>query len=511
MEPIDTTESDNQQFESRRLEVFQSKPDFNPYPHKFNVTMSFEEYINKYSHVETGSRHHELVECVAGRIQEKRNSGKKLFFYTVKFNGFTLQYLADIKEYENQDKFAEINDLIHRGDIVGVRGFVGKSLKGELSIYPLELVLLTPCYKAIQKEYIGVTNMDIRIRNRHLDMIVNPKTIQTFKTRSRVISELRKFLDSKNFIELQTPVLSDHAGGASAKPFVTHHNALDQKMYLRIATELHLKRLVIGGLERVYEIGPQFRNESIDSSHLPEFYSVEAYGAYLDYRDWMNWTEEFLFGLIMRIHGQPQIPYLPANKDTELIIDFTPPYRKIDIMTELTNRLEVNFPKDLSTEEARLFLDQLCKDNNVDCSPPRTASRLLDKLIGHYIEPQCVNPTFLMNHPLIMSPLAKQHRDFPHLTERFELFICGMELANSYTELNNHLTQIERFSYQAKERVQGDEEAQGIDESFVDALRYGLPPCGGFGLGIERLVMFMTNCNSIRDVIPFPATHNNDQ
>ena len=498
-----------QQFENNRLAEFKSLAGygFNPYPHKFPVTLSFQDYIEKYNHIETGSRHKELVECIAGRVLEKRGNGKKLAFYTVKSNEHTLQYLADKKEYENEDNFTNINNLIHRGDIVGARGFVGKSLKGELSIYPLELVLLSPCYKYLPKQFQGIVDIDIRMKNRHLDMIANPKVIQTFKIRSKVIREIRKFLEDMDFIELQTPVLSNHAGGASAKPFVTKHNDLDQKMYLRIAPELYLKKLVIGGIDRVYEIGPQFRNEKCDGTHNAEFQSLEFYMAYADYNDLFQICEDMLSNIVMKIHNGYQVNYLPMHKTEEITIDFTPPYKKIDIMSELTNLTGATFPKDLTTEDARLFLDQLCQDLNVDCSNPRTASRLIDKLIGHYLEPQCINPTFLMNHPLVMSPLAKQHRSDPNLTERFELFVCGMELANAYTELNNHITQIERFTYQQVERFQGDDEAQSIDEGFVDALRYGLPPCCGFGCGIDRIVMFLTNNNSIREVIPFPATH----
>jgi lysyl-tRNA synthetase class 2 len=502
---MDYQSTEELQFEQSRLETFSKLNNFDPYPHKFSTTITFEEYINKYKNIESGSRCKEYVECVAGRVLEKRGNGKKLFFYTVTSNGYNLQYLADIKEYEDQSKFIEINNLIHRGDIVGVRGFVGKSLKGELSIYPLELVLLSPCYKFLPKQFFGVTDIDTRIRKRYLDMILNQNVVNTFRMRSKVISEIRRYLDDRGFTEVQTPVLSTHAGGANAKPFITYHNDLKQDMYLRIAPELYLKKLVVGGIERVYEIGQQFRNESIDNTHVPEFMSLEFYMAYADYYDLMSMCEELLSTIAMKTNNKLKISYKPINKNEEIFIDFTPPFKKIDIMSELVNKTGATFPDDLTTDSARMFLDELCNSLGVICSPPRTTSRLIDKLIGHFIEPHCINPTFLINHPLVMSPLAKNHRENSQLTERFELFVNGMELANAYTELNNHLIQIDRFTYQQKEKTLGDVEAQTIDESFIDSLRYGLPPTGGFGLGIERLVMFMTNNNSIREVVPFPA------
>jgi lysyl-tRNA synthetase class 2 len=233
--------------------------------------------------------------------------------------------------------------------------------------------------------------------------------------------------------------------------------------------------------------------------------SLEFYMAYADYYDLMSMCEELLSTIAMKTNNKLKISYKPINKNEEIFIDFTPPFKKIDIMSELVNKTGATFPDDLTTDSARMFLDELCNSLGVICSPPRTTSRLIDKLIGHFIEPHCINPTFLINHPLVMSPLAKNHRENSQLTERFELFINGMELANAYTELNNHLIQIDRFTYQQKEKTLGDVEAQTIDESFIDSLRYGLPPTGGFGLGIERLVMFMTNNNSIREVVPFPA------
>jgi lysyl-tRNA synthetase class 2 len=395
------------------------------------------------------------------------------------------------------------NDLIHRGDIVGVRGFAGKSLKGELSIYALELKLLTPCLRFLPKLAFGLTDPEIRARKRYFDLIANHDVREVFITKSKIFGQIRKYLDDRGFIEVHTPILSLNAGGASAKPFVTHHNDLDQSMFLRIAPELYLKQLVVGGLNRVYELGPQFRNESIDPSHNPEFSSLEFYMAYADYNDLFTMCEELFATIVSAIHGTLKVKYKPLNRD-EITIDFTPPYRRLDMIPELERRTGTAFPKDLSSDSTREFLDDLCTTLHVECGAPRTTARLIDKLVSHFIEPDCQNPTFIMNQPLVMSPLAKQHRDFPQLTERFELFIAGMELANAYTELNDPQIQRLRFEEQAKAKNLGDDEAQTIDEPFLDSLEYGLPPTGGFGLGIERLDMLMTNRNTIRDVITFP-------
>jgi len=485
-------------YEKDRLDQFSKMDNFDPYPHTFPITITFQDYINKYGSVENASRHKDLVECVAGRVLEKRNSGKKLFFYTVMSNGLTIQYLADISEYEDQSQFLNDNNLIHRGDIIGVRGFVGKSKKNELSIYPLKLTLLSPCYKFLPKQFYGVTDPDIRIKKRHLDMIANQKIIGTFKTRSFIIKEVRNFLDNQQFVEVETPILSTKFGGANAKPFTTFHNALNKDMFMRIAPELYLKRLVIGGLDRVYEIGKQFRNESIDTTHVPEFTSIEFYMAYVDYTDLMLMIENLLSILVQKLHNKYQIMY-----DGKMI-DFTPPFKKIHILDELKKQTNTDFNFDFNSDEFEQFLNDLCDTHSIECNSPKTVPRLLDKLIGHFIEPQCTNPTFLTNHPLVMSPLAKHDRNNNLLSERFELFVNGTELANAYTELNNHITQEKMFKNQQKDKGNGDDEVPLPDEDFIDALRYGLPPTGGAGIGIDRLIMFLTDNTSIRDVIPFP-------
>jgi len=295
-------------------------------------------------------------------------------------------------------------------------------------------------------------------------------------------------------------------GGASARPFETHHNDLDMKLYMRIAPELYLKMLIVGGMERVYEIGKQFRNEGIDLTHNPEFTTCEFYWAYADYNDLMRITEEMLSGIVYDIKGSYKLKYHPDGPEgREIEIDFTPPFRRLPMISSIEEAIGEKLPEDLSTEEARLHILELCKKYHVDCTPPHTTSRLLDKLCGHYLEVTCINPTFITDHPQIMSPLAKYHRTSPGLSERFELFINHHEYCNAYTELNDQFKQRELFGQQAGERAQGNDEAQMIDENFCTSLEYGLPPTGGWGLGIDRLCMLLSDKNNIKEVLLFPA------
>jgi lysyl-tRNA synthetase class 2 len=473
------------------------------YPHKFHVDISFAKFIEKYKDLDSGSRHNEFIHSIAGRIMFTRGNGNKLAFLVIVSDGYKIQILCDIREYEDSENFKKIVTSVHNGDIVGVRGFAGKSLKNELSIYALELVILTPCLKMIPK-HSGLKDPETRARKRYLDLIANPAMRDVFVTRSRVYSGIRHFLDRNGFIEVSTPVLSDQAGGASARPFVTHHNDLDQEMFMRIAPELFLKKLVVGGLNRVYEIGQQFRNEGIDVTHNPEFFSMEFYMAYADYNDLMTMCEEMILELVTNIKKSSVVKYTPLGEE-ELEIDFTPPFKRIDMMSELEKCLGTTFPQDYHSEEMRIMLIGLCNDHELICAEPQTTARMLDKLVGHFIEPQCINPTFIINHPAVMSPLAKNHRDNDMLTERFELFMAGTEYANAYTELNDPEIQRNRFEEQSRAKTLGDDEAHGIDKSFVDALEYGLPPTGGFGMGIDRFIMLMTGMNRIADVIAFPA------
>ena len=317
---------------------------------------------------------------------------------------------------------------------------------------------------------------------------------------------MRRFLDERGFLEVETPILNMIPGGATARPFETFHIDLNMKLFMRIAPELYLKMLIVGGIERVYEIGRLFRNEGIDLTHNPEFTTCEFYWAYADYNDLMKITEELLSGMVYELKGSYIIKYHPEGPDgPEIEIDFSPPFARFSMIPAIEEAVGEKLPEDLTTEDARKFLDNLCVKHNVECGLPRTAARLLDKLTGHFIEVKCKNPSFIINHPQIMSPLAKYHRSIPNISERFELFANFHEICNSYTELNDPLKQRELFADQAKQKADGDDEAQIIDENFCTSLEYGLPPTAGWGLGIDRLTMLLADKNNIKEVLLFPA------
>lgn len=509
----------NQYFELRSEQVLtwkkehkKNKSGINPYPHKFEITVSVGEVLKKYEGLTRGEMMEDCILNVSGRIMTKREVGSKLNFFIIKGDGCKIQILSQAHNFEDEKTYKTMNEDLKRGDIIGVSGFPGKSApkkggEGELSIFAKSIVLLTPCLHMLPVEHFGFKNIEGRIRKRYLDLIINDSVRNKFIVRSKIISYFRNFFDQRGFVEVETPILNIISGGASAKPFITHHNDLNIDMFLRVAPELYLKQLIVGGLEKVYEIGRLFRNECIDATHNPEFTSCEFYQAYADAFDLMDITEELISEMVKNLTGSYKIFYNSDDlTDNVYEINFTRPWKRINMIEELERIYDVKLPcpSTFDTPEANKFFRDLLITKNIECTPPLTTSRIIDKLVGK-IEDRCINPTFIFGHPQIMSPLAKEHRSIPGLCERFEVFVAKNEICNSYTELNDPFDQRKRFLDQSKQKSQGDEEAQIIDDVFCNALEYGLPPTAGWGAGIDRITMLLTNSNTIRDVLLFPT------
>jgi lysyl-tRNA synthetase class 2 len=431
------------------------------------------------------------VVSIAGRIMQKRGMGKAGFAHIQDISGKIQIYVRE--DTVGQTKYKAF-DLLDIGDIVGVKGTVFRTKTGELTVKAADLEVLCKSLLPLPEKYHGLKDVELRYRQRYVDLIMNQEVQETFIARSKIIQSMRRYLDSRGYLEVETPTLHAIAGGAAARPFITHHNALDMQLYMRIAIELHLKRLIVGGMEKVYEIGRVYRNEGISTRHNPEFTMIELYEAYADYQDIMKLTEEMIAHIALEVLGTTKITYQGQA------VDLTPPWRRISMVDAIKDVVGVDFSVQMTDEEAH----RLAKEHKVPVEPNMTFGHIVNQFFETYVEQTLIQPTFITGHPVAISPLAKKSDADPRFTDRFELFIVAREHANAFTELNDPIDQRERFEAQLVEREQGNDEAHEMDEDFIRALEYGMPPTGGLGIGIDRLVMLLTDSPSIRDVLLFP-------
>ncbi len=430
---------------------------------------------------------------IAGRLMSKRVMGKASFAHVMDCTGQIQLYAS--RDGMGEENYAEFKKF-DIGDIVGVEGFVFKTQTGEISVHVEKMTLLSKSLLPLPEKFHGLTNVDLRYRQRYVDLIANPEVKNTFVMRSKIITAIRNFLDNEGFVEVDTPILNTIAGGASARPFITHHNTLDIDMFMRIAPELYLKRLIVGGFEKVYEMGRQFRNEGMDTKHNPEFTTVELYQAYTDYYGMMDITER-LFSHICDVacDGNKKITYQGVE------LDLTAPWKKMTMIEAVKEYVGIDFASSDNVED---FKDA-AKKAGVEFKDDTTWGRLLYEVYDQKVEEHLVQPTFILDYPVEVSPLAKRKPSDPRLTERFEFFMCAREMGNAFSELNDPIDQKNRFLAQVAQREKGDDEAQMMDEDYVNALMYGLPPTGGLGIGVDRLIMLFTDQPSIRDVLLFPT------
>lgn len=495
-------EMDNENEISELLQIRRDKLDelrglgIDPFGQKYVRTSTAADVISKYdSLTKEELEEKSITVSLAGRIMAKRGMGKASFAHIQDLSG-------RIQIYVRQDSTPEVKyqafSILDLGDIVGVTGKVFKTKTGETSIKVSDLEVLSKSLYPLPEKYHGLKDVELRYRQRYVDLIVNPEVQQSFITRSRIIQSMRRYLDSLGYLEVETPTLHSIAGGAAAKPFITHHNALDMELYMRIAIELHLKRLIVGGLEKVYEIGRVYRNEGTSTRHNPEFTMIELYEAYADYKDIMSLTENMIAHIAQEVLGTTHIQYQGQD------IDLTPQWRRLSMVDAVKEVKGVDFGVHMTNEEAHA----LAKEHHVKVEPHMTFGHILNEFFEQFVEETLIQPTFITGHPVEISPLAKRNTEDPRFTDRFELFVVAREHANAFTELNDPIDQRQRFEAQMVEKEKGNDEAHEMDDDFIRALEYGMPPTGGLGIGIDRLVMLLTDAASIRDVLLFPHMRN---
>ena len=464
----------------------------NPFGHRFDVTTNSKEIKEKYDHMTKEELHEiEIPVTIAGRIMTKRGKGKVGFMHIQDKYG---QIQIYVRQDEIGDEAYELFDKADLGDIVGIEGTVFRTNTGELSVKAKVYTHLVKALRPLPEKYHGLSDVEERYRRRYVDLIVNEDARRVAFMRPKIVRSIQHYLDNLGYTEVETPILQSTLGGAAARPFTTHHNTLNMPFYLRIATELPLKRLLVGGMDAVYEIGKQFRNEGMDKNHNPEFTTIELYKAYSDLEGMMDVTENLISNAAMEVLGTTEIKW----KEHE--ISLAPKYKRLHMVEAIKEKTGIDFFKEMTFEEAK----KLAVEHNIEIEDHFATGHIINAFFEKYVEETIVEPTFIYGHPVEISPLARKDEKDPRFTQRFELFICGSEYANAFTELNDPIDQYERFENQLKEKELGNDEANEMDIDYVEALEYGMPPAGGMGMGIDRLVMMLTGSETIREVILFP-------
>lgn len=492
-EQINQEEMNDQLLVRREKMAAMQEAGMDPFGDRFERTHNSKELQDAYGEMTKEElSEKQLTATIAGRIMTKRGKGKVGFAHLQDREGQIQVYVRKDAIAEDEYALFQQADL---GDFIGVTGEIMRTDMGELTIKPTSLTFLTKALRPLPDKYHGLTNIEQRYRQRYLDLISNRDSFDTFVKRSQIIKEIRNYLNDNGYLEVETPTLHNMAGGAAARPFITHHNALDIELYLRIALELHLKRLIVGGMEKVYEIGRVFRNEGIDTTHNPEFTMLEVYTAYADYRDVMDLTEGIIQHVANKVNNSLQVTY------GETDVDLSGSWARVHMVDAIKEQTGVDFWQEMTDEEARA----IAKEHKVNVEDHMDFGHVVNEFFEEFVEETLIQPTFIYGHPVSVSPLSKKNPQDGRFTDRFEVFIMGNEYGNAFTELNDPIDQRERFEAQDRERDLGNDEAHGIDDDFIEALEYGMPPTGGLGIGIDRLVMLLTNSQSIRDVLLFPT------